>query len=106
MQRPRHALLGSVRGGGSGSGGRICSGGSGGEEMLAVVVSNWPRGEGQAALLNIFRGFAVHPNGVQIGMHGPEQLTDQVGSRPIGAQPRAAIMVERGNTAQLSLTLS
>jgi len=45
--------------------------------MAAVVVTNWPRGQGQAALMDIFRGFDIHPNGLQLGMHGPEHLTDQ-----------------------------
>mmetsp|Transcript_7082 Transcript_7082/g.20724 ORF Transcript_7082/g.20724 Transcript_7082/m.20724 type:complete len:85 (-) Transcript_7082:391-645(-) len=74
MQRPQHATAASFGGCTSSSGG---SGGGDGRVMAAVVVTNWPRGQGQAALMDIFRGFDIHPNGLQLGMHGPEHLTDQ-----------------------------
>lgn len=61
-----------------GSGGT--GGGGDGSAMAAVLVTNWPCGEGQAALLDVFRDFALHPNGLQLGMQGPDRLTNQVRS--------------------------
>jgi hypothetical protein len=53
----------------------------GGSEAAAVLVRNLPSEAGQSHLAAFFAGFRLHPNGLQLGYHGPTTRTGQV-SRP------------------------
>lgn len=50
----------------------------GGAEASAVLVRNLPPEAGQAQLATFFSGFRLHPNGLQLGFHGPTTRTGQV----------------------------
>lgn len=49
----------------------------GGAEASAVLVRNLPPEAGQAQLATFFSGFRLHPNGLQLGYHGPNTRTGQ-----------------------------